>query len=84
MELSGNILEYDLTIETKINNIKGACFYDGYMREYDDRVEIPYKPSNRKLLMSLVAGAILCGYRHIELLAGLVIIYFDDTIELRF
>lgn len=74
----------DHSLESKLNNLKGACFInDGDIRIYNNRIEIPYKPSNHKLLMSLLVGIILCGYRDINICCGLITVYFTDNINLK-
>jgi hypothetical protein len=70
MELSGDI----------IDEVIGAAMCKFNHKIKPDYVEITYKSIDSEIQMRIVSGLILCGFRHINIMAGNIRAYFDDSV----
>jgi hypothetical protein len=72
MELSGDV----------IDEVIGAAMVKFDYKIKPDYVEITYKSIDSEVCMRIISGLILCGFRHINIMAGNIRAYFDDSVAL--
>lgn len=49
---------------------------------HEHYIEIKYRSIDTELQMKIISGLILCGFRHLDVAAGNVRVYFDKVIAM--
>jgi hypothetical protein len=84
MEQSGKVygfsVIFDGNIPSLMSQVQNACGGPLTYRIVDNRyIVIKYKCADSVMLMKIMSALILCGIRHIDMCAGDIKIYLDET-----